>query len=51
MVTAGIKKISIIGAKLKNGLRSAKPLFRMLCSPSKTQRNNPFPIRKRAMTK
>ncbi len=29
----------------------AKPLFKMLYSPSKTQRNKPFPIKKTAITK
>ena len=51
IVTAGIKKIRIQGANVKNGLKSAKPLFKILYSPSKTQRNNPFPIRKTAITK
>ena len=51
MVTAGIKKIKIHGANLKNGLISAKPEFKMLNSPSKTQRNNPLSKRKIPMTK
>jgi hypothetical protein len=51
MVTAGIKKIKIHGANLKNGLISAKPEFKILNSPSKTQRNSPFNNRKIAITK
>ena len=33
IVTAGIKKISTAGAKAKKGLKSAKPLFKILYSP------------------
>ena len=51
MVTAGIKKINIQGANLKNGPRSAKPEFKILNSPSKTQRNNPLSKRKIPITK
>ena len=51
IVTAGIKKIKIHGAKVKNGLKSANPLFKMLKSPSKTQRNNPLSSKKMAITK
>jgi hypothetical protein len=51
IVTAGIRNRRIQGDKLKNGLKSAKPLSKILNSPSKTQRNNPFIIRKMAITK
>ena len=51
IVTAGIRKISIHGANLKNGLISAYPEFKMLKSPSKTHKNNPFSKRKMAITK
>ena len=51
MVTAGIRKIKIQGAKVKNGLKSANPLFKILKSPSKTHRNNPLRIKKMAITK
>jgi hypothetical protein len=51
MVTAGIKKIKIHGANLKNGLKSANPEFNILNSPSNTQRNNPLSKRKIAITK
>jgi hypothetical protein len=51
MVTAGIKKINIQGANLKNGPRSAKPEFKILNSPSKTQRNKPLSKRNIAITK
>jgi hypothetical protein len=51
MVTAGIKNIKIQGAKVKNGVKSEKPVFRILYSPSKTQRNSPLIIRKMAITK
>jgi hypothetical protein len=51
IVTAGIKKINIQGEIVKNGDKSAKPLFKMLYSPSKTQRNNPLSKRKMAITK
>ena len=50
MVTAGIRKISIQGANLKNGLISAYPEFKMLKSPSKTHKNNPFINRKTRIT-
>ena len=39
MVTAGIKKINIQGERVKKGDKSANPLFKILYSPSKTQRN------------
>ena len=51
IVTAGIKKIKIQGDIVKKGDKSAKPLFKILYSPSKTQRNNPFNNRKIAITK
>jgi hypothetical protein len=51
IVTAGIKKINIHGAMVKKGDKSANPLFKMLYSPSKTQRNNPLSKRKMAITK
>ena len=51
IVTAGIKKINIHGESVKNGLKSAKPLCKILYSPSKTQRNNPLSKRKMAITK
>ena len=51
MVTAGIKNNKIHGAKVKKGVISAKPLLRMLNSPSKIQRNKPFKSKKIAITK
>ena len=51
MVTAGIRKINIQGDKVKNGVKSAKPLFKILKSPSNTQRNNPLSNKKMAITK
>ncbi len=36
---------------VKNGDKSAKPLFKILKSPSKTQRNNPLRSKKIAITK
>ena len=51
MVTAGIKKIKIQGANLKNGLKSANPEFKILKSPSKTHKNKPFSNKNTAMTK
>src|SRR6478672_11016498 len=51
MVTAGIRKIKIHGEMVKNGLRSANPLFKMLKSPSKTQRKSPLSSRKMAITR
>ena len=42
---------TIQGEIVKNGVKSAKPLFKMLYSPSKTQRNNPLRTRKIAITK
>ena len=51
IVTAGIRKINIQGEMVKKGLKSAKPEFNILYSPSKIQRNNPFRIRKIAITK
>jgi hypothetical protein len=51
MVTAGIRKIKIHGAMVKNGVKSANPLFKILKSPSKTQRNNPLSNKKIAITK
>jgi hypothetical protein len=44
-------RISKPGAKVKNGVKSAKPVFKILYSPSKTQRNSPLIIRKMAITK
>jgi hypothetical protein len=51
MVTAGIRKINIQGDNVKNGVKSAKPLFKILNSLSKTQRNNPLSNKKMAITK
>jgi hypothetical protein len=51
MVTAGIRKIKIQGARVKNGDKSANPLFKILKSPSKTQRNNPLSNKKIAITR
>ncbi len=51
MVTAGIRKIKIHGANLKNGPKSAKPEFRILNSPLKTHKNNPLSIKNIAITK
>ncbi|MGK0377078.1 MAG: hypothetical protein ACJA1Z_000886 [Patiriisocius sp.] len=51
MVTAGIKKSSTQGAKSKNGAKSAKPLSRILKSPSKIHKNKPLIIRNIPMTK
>ena len=51
MFTAVIKKIKIHGEIVKNGLKSANPEFKILKSPSKTQRNNPLMIKKIAITK
>ena len=42
MVMAGIKKIKIHGAILKNGFMFAKPLSKMLYSPVKTNKNKPL---------
>ena len=42
MVVAGIRNNKIQGANVKNGLKSAKPPFKILNSPSKTHKNKPF---------
>jgi len=51
MVTAGIKKSNIQGEMEKNGLKSAKPESKILYSPLNIHKNNPFRIRKIAITK
>lgn len=51
IVIAGIRKVNIQGASSKNGAKLAKPLFGILKSPSKTQRNSPVAVRNRPITK
>jgi len=51
MVIAGIKNKNTHGAKKKNEFKSAKPAFKILKSPLKTQRNNPFINKKTPITK
>lgn len=51
MVMAGIRKMKIHGAKKKKPFKSANPVFRILKSPSKTQRNKPFKTKNTAITK
>jgi len=51
MVIAGIRKRKTHGASKKNLLKSANPYSKMLNSPLKTQRNNPFSIKKSPIIK
>jgi hypothetical protein len=51
IVTAGIKNKKTQGAMTKKEDKSAKPLSRILKSPSKTHKNNPLMIKNKAITK
>jgi hypothetical protein len=51
IVTAGIRNKNIQGDRVKNGLKSAKPESKILYSPLKIHRNNPFRIKKIEITK
>src|SRR5690606_30412823 len=51
IVTAGIKKIKTQGANVKNGVKSAKELSKMLKSPGKTHKKSPFKSKKTPITK
>ena len=51
MEMAGIRKIKIQGAILKNGLIVAKPLSKMLYSPVNTNKNRPLTTKNIPMTR